>query len=146
VQLQTSPKGSTGTFAASEVAAMQLQAQTGFDLEASAASSQPQLQPDLVIEEIAASDATPMQLQIMPPDLLAEQGAASSGAADGGVPSPDYFRAKFQQQPSVAILQEAYLVGVAEGTLKSWVLRYAKQWKWAEVAPQVRQALAMQAY
>jgi hypothetical protein len=100
------------------------------------------------LQQLLASDATLSSdaLALGATDATRSSDALASGAADGGTPSPDFFRLKFQQQPSVALLQEALLGGVTESTLKSWVQRYAKQWKWAEVAPQVRQALAMQAY
>lgn len=60
------------------------------------------------------------------------------GAADGGALDSGFFRATFQKTPAVAVLQEAFLAGVPESTLKSWVQRYT-DWKWADVSSQVRE-------
>jgi hypothetical protein len=117
--------GSSGAIPTSDALASHSSRQTSFASDATSPS------------DALASGATP---------TVFTSEAFASGAADGGTPSPDFFRLKFQQQPAVALLQEALLAGVTESTLKSWVQRYAKHWKWAEVAPQVRQALLLQAH
>lgn len=69
--------------------------------------------------------------------------ASETGAADGGNPGPEYYRMQFQADPSARILQEAWLAGVKERTLQSWVARYGNGMQWGEIASEVKAARTM---
>lgn len=61
-----------------------------------------------------------------------------TSAADGGASVPvEAFRERFKTEPSIELLREAYLAGISDSTLKTWVQRYTSM-KWSEISAQVK--------